>query len=293
MEIITNNPYETTLDGLTIVDPVTSFFDWCKERENIRIKRKNGEKPPWSADPIFQKGRFLNTFREDDKGSKAVLSFCEPFKNNLKKLIHSLFIARWCNQHTTLNSLNASFLNYPSHIKKEILLNKVNQPWSSEAYPIVPIHWNGIEYDRLEAITNLFPQIIDFLMDKIKASKQNVITATNAINETFKMTNDFPIFMAIVDIGWFRSDVICPNSPVPVGIGAQPYLDRLQNHFGLSNHHKTIAKIIEIQYDFWPTIRRPLTPIDVEYICCENRKYFSYINGTKKFEGKNLFKVNE
>ena len=48
---IMNNPYEKTLDGLIIDDPVKSFFDWCKERENIRIKRENGEKPPWTSDP--------------------------------------------------------------------------------------------------------------------------------------------------------------------------------------------------------------------------------------------------
>ena len=29
--------------------------------------------------------------------------------------------------------------------------------------------------------------------------------------------------------------------------------------------------------------------IDIEYLSCECRKYYSYVNGTKKFEGKNLF----
>jgi len=61
------NPYENSLDGLEIINPVKSFFDYCKERENIRIKRESGESFPWSKDPIFQKGRFLNVFREDDK----------------------------------------------------------------------------------------------------------------------------------------------------------------------------------------------------------------------------------
>ncbi|HIA83903.1 MAG TPA: hypothetical protein EYO06_03940 [Candidatus Marinimicrobia bacterium] len=289
---IMNNPYEKTLDGLIIDDPVKSFFDWCKERENIRIKRENGEKPPWTSDPIFQQGRFLNTFREDDKGSKAVLQFCDPVKSSLKELIHALFFARWCNQQTTLNRLTLSDLKNPSSLK-DLLLNQMDQPWSSEAYPVVPVHWDGIKYERLEACTELFPNIINFLLDNILASNRNVVTATNLINQTFQMTNDFPIFMTVIDISWFRPDIISPESPVPTGIGAKPYLDRLQNHLDLENHHATIKKMISLQGEYWPSIRRQLTPVDVEYISCENRKYFSYKNGTKLFEGKNLFITNE
>ena len=37
------NKYASALDGLEIEDPVESFFDFCKERENIRISRENGE----------------------------------------------------------------------------------------------------------------------------------------------------------------------------------------------------------------------------------------------------------
>ena len=65
------NKYATALDGLVIEDPVTSFFDFCKERENIRIARENGEDFPWSTDDIFQNGRFLNVFREDDRVSEC------------------------------------------------------------------------------------------------------------------------------------------------------------------------------------------------------------------------------
>jgi glycine C-acetyltransferase len=146
--------------------------------------------------------------------------------------------------------------------------------------------WDGVEYDRLEACTELFSTIIDFLLENILSSNGNVVTATNSINQTFQMTNDFPIFMTVIDISWFRPDIISPESPVPTGIGAKPYLDRLQNHLGLENHHATIDKMIELQDEYWPASRRRLTPVDIEYISCENRKYFSYINGTKTLKEK-------
>ncbi len=61
------NPYLNALDGLIIEDPIKSFFDFCRERELVRIRRMEGKPQPWSDDLIFQKARFLNVFREDDK----------------------------------------------------------------------------------------------------------------------------------------------------------------------------------------------------------------------------------
>ena len=103
------------------------------------------------------------------------------------------------------------------------------------------------------------------------------------------MQNDFPIFMAVIDIAWFRPDIIPIESEVPTGIGAVAYLDRLQNHLGLSSHQEVGKKMIELQKTYWPEAKRGFNPIDIEYLACECRKYYSYINGTKVFEGKNKF----
>ena len=42
------NPYANALDGLDIKDPVYDFFNFCKEREKIRIKREKNDPSPWS-----------------------------------------------------------------------------------------------------------------------------------------------------------------------------------------------------------------------------------------------------
>ena len=87
--------------------------------------------------PGIQKGRFLNVFREDDKGTKAVRRFAEPVKASHADLIHALFFARWCNRDTTLNALDPGILKSPVELR-HALLHKVQQPWSSEVYPVVP-----------------------------------------------------------------------------------------------------------------------------------------------------------
>ena len=88
-----DNPYATALDGLVLDDPVQAFFDFCREREAIRLRRERGAPPPWSEDPIFQQARFLNIFREDDRGSRALFRFLDPVPSELPDLVQAVFFA--------------------------------------------------------------------------------------------------------------------------------------------------------------------------------------------------------
>ena len=283
-----HNPYATALDGLVLDDPVSAFFDFCRERENIRLEREMGSPKPWTDDPIFQKGRFLNVFREDDRGSKAILRFARSLDKDLSALIHALFFARWCNRQETLDKLSIKILSKPKELRKKL---ETLEPWCNvTAYPVVPVYWEGIQYSRLDAATILFGENKESLTDTITGAQGDVIKATNAVNVLFRMQNDFPIFMAIIDLAWFRPDVIDPASHVPTGIGAVAFLDRLQKHFGLDSHQQTCDRMIALQKEYWPEAKRVFQPIDIEYLSCECRKYYSYVNGTKLFEGKNVFR---
>lgn len=286
------NPYQDALRGLKLEDPVRAFFDWCRERENIRRKRERGEPPPWSEDPIFQRGRFLNVFREDDRGSQAVLRFVGRAGKSVPELLHALFFARWCNRHATLDRLDPALLLQPARLR-HFLLKEAPQPWFSEAYPVVDAHWEGRAYNRLDACVEMFPRCLGFLERCVREAAGHVVVAMRRINARLDMSNDFPVFMAVADIAWFDPALIRPDSPVPTGIGAAPFMDLLQRHLGLPDHESTMEKMVELQAEYWPEARRKFWPIDIEYICCECRKYYSYVNGTKKFEGRNLFAASE
>lgn len=288
-----DNPYANALDGLVIDDPVQAFFDFCRERENIRRLRESGAAAPWSKDPVFQQGRFLNIFREDDRGTKALFRFVEPVTDNLENLVQAIFFARWCNRQSTLDAISASMLQQPDQLEKTLEALPM-QPWSNvAAYPVEPVQWDGKRYSRFDAATTLFGHIKTHLTQLIVSAQGDVIKATQAINTHFRMNNDFPIFMAVMDVAWFRPDIIDPNSHVPTGIGAVAFLDRLQHHFTLESHEATCDRMIELQLEYWPEAKRRFQPIDIEYLSCECRKYFSYVNGTKTFDGKNRFQPGE
>ena len=287
MNKVIYNPYASALDGLELKDPVSAFFDFCKERESIRKKRDSGEPFPWSNDPIFQNGRFLNVFREDDRVSKAIIKFAENYKNQFPILVQALFFARWCNREEVINGLSFDILTNKILMKEMVIKQK--QWCNYNAYPVEPVWWEGKEFSRIDSATELFDDIKEPLSDLIRNADGDVILATQMVNEKFKMGNDFPIFMAIIDIAWFRPDIIKPSSPVPTGIGAVAFLDRLQDYLGLSNHQETCEEMIKLQKKYWPDSKREFLPIDIEYLSCESRKYYSYVNGTKEFKGKNVF----
>jgi len=48
-------------------DKVESFYNWINERHKIYQKRLQGYPPPWTDDPILQKYKFTNPFRENDR----------------------------------------------------------------------------------------------------------------------------------------------------------------------------------------------------------------------------------
>ena len=287
--MVLENPYAHSLDGLEIEDPVKSFFDYCKKREAVRVKRESGEAYPWTDDPILQKGRFLNVFREDDKVSKSIIKFAEPAKEDLPLLIQALFFSRWCNRDSTIDKLSLDDLADPEALKEKLL--GLEQWENFTAYPVEDSYWGDKLYNRIDASTNKFFEKKEELVEIVLNSSRSVINATENINKQFKMANNFPIFMALIDIAWFRQDLIPITTDVPTGIGAEPYLDRLQKFLNLNNHQDVGTKMIELQKKFWPEAKREFYPIDIEYQSCECRKYFSYVNGTKKFEGKNLFTI--
>lgn len=282
--------YAAALDGLQLDDPVAAFFNFCKQRELIRKKRATGAATPWSEDPIFQQGRFLNVFREDDRVTKALFRFVQPLaeKGDVLVLLQAVFFARWCNRDTTLDALTPELLADPMGLRQ--MLDSREGPWCNEtAYPVESVKWEGETYNRLESAVVLFGKIAPWLLQEIQAAKGDVHRATEAVNSRLGMKNDFPIFMAVMDVAWFRPDLIDPASPVPVGIGAVAFVDRLQRHFGLDSHTEIFQRMIDLQAEYWPEAKRRFHPIDIEYLCCECRKYYSYVNGTKTFEGKNVF----
>ena len=55
------------------------FFYWVNERHSIWEKRVQGERKPWTNDPILRDNKFTNVFRQLDRGSRWLIeSWLKP-----------------------------------------------------------------------------------------------------------------------------------------------------------------------------------------------------------------------
>jgi len=50
-----------------LTEAIESYFGWINERHSIYLRRRSGVSAPWTDDPILQKFKFTNPFRENDR----------------------------------------------------------------------------------------------------------------------------------------------------------------------------------------------------------------------------------
>lgn len=84
---------------------ITRFHKFMQERHAIYLRRKDGYHFPWTKDPILQKYKFTNVYRELDRVTIWIDEFIrKPFAYN-ENLWFMLCIARQINHPETLHEL--------------------------------------------------------------------------------------------------------------------------------------------------------------------------------------------
>lgn len=80
------------------------FVAFITERWNIHVRRSKGQSPPWTSDPIFQKFRFCNIRREDDRVTKWIhANWLRPHDKD-PDVWFAMIVARLINKPTSLDA---------------------------------------------------------------------------------------------------------------------------------------------------------------------------------------------
>jgi len=76
---------------------IDRFFETARERYRIKLKRDAGDPSPWTDDPAFQRWRFCNVHREDDR---TTVWFRDHVRSKLDGLhvVAATVIFRWFNR---------------------------------------------------------------------------------------------------------------------------------------------------------------------------------------------------
>ena len=94
---------------------LTQLLYWIGERERIRIRRANGDPPPWTDDPILREWRFCNVRREDDYTTRWIAAnWREPHADD-PDLWFVMVVARFVNWTDTLAELGYPVPWDPEH----------------------------------------------------------------------------------------------------------------------------------------------------------------------------------
>ena len=99
-----------------------AFFRFADERYQIYLRRKNGGRWPWTEDPILQRYRFCNVFREHDRTTEWLRrNIREPYRHT-PGVLFAVVMFRWFNRVETAQRLGVSrHFNFNAHRTRNLL----------------------------------------------------------------------------------------------------------------------------------------------------------------------------
>ena len=265
------------------------YWYFACERQNIFWKKKNGEKAPWTDDPILQTYKFCNSYRVNDRVSQYLLSnvIYNGNKYANKDVIFRILLFKLFNKESTWELLknelgDITLENFDMHKYSEILekaiLNKIsiyNDAYISCANKV-------FGYDRkhdnhLALLNKMFNE--DKIASKIKACK--TMKEAFDIIKSYPLIGNFMAYQLVTDINYsevvdWREDEFTVAGPGSLRGIKKCFIDT-----GDMSNEDIIRYMYERQdeefkrlnLDFKKIGDRPLQLIDCQNIFCELDKY--------------------
>lgn len=265
------------------------YWYFANERQNIFIKKLNGDTPPWTNDPILKTYKFCNSYRVNDRVSqyllKNVIYNGKTYKD--EDMLFRIILFKLFNKESTWELLLKEFkdITLSTFDMKEyskVLTNAINNNIKIYNDAYISCATKAFGYDRkhdnhLALLNKMF--IIDKLQDKI-------LKCTN-MEQAFKIIKSYPLignFMAyqlITDINYsdivdWKEDEFTVAGPGSLRGIKKCFIDKgnLSNEDIIRymyNHQKEEFKRLNL--DFKTLGNRKLQLIDIQNIFCELDKY--------------------
>lgn len=255
------------------LDQMVSF---ASERMRVWEKKESGLGEPYSHDPILQKYRFCNIYRELDRQTIEIHSILKPIRSNYELWLLNLAYLRFvCNPSTVEKT---GFLSYDRNDNAKVYTKLLRLPkpkyGSAYVFPISIIQkseWNT----REKFFTQYLPLVIP-RVSKIISSFENisVVDALAKILPVFGFNFTFHWTEILIDIAYQHPRQINLFAPFPSGPGALPTLEKLSPH----NPVSVLLSLTSYSPTRFPYLTLEGAPIHFsaenwEGICCEFRKY--------------------
>lgn len=265
------------------------YWYFANERQNIFIKKLNGDTPPWTNDPILKIYKFCNSYRVNDRVSqyllKNVIYNGKTYKD--EDMLFRIILFKLFNKESTWELLIKEFkdITLSTFDMKEyskVITNAINNNIKIYNDAYISCATKAFGYDRkhdnhLALLNKMF--IIDKVQDKI-------LKCTN-MEQAFKIIKSYPLignFMAyqlITDINYsdivdWKEDEFTVAGPGSLRGIKKCFIDK----GNLSNediirymYHHQEEEFKRLNLDFKTIGNRKLQLIDIQNIFCELDKY--------------------
>lgn len=259
------------------------FFDYARERYQILLNRRAGQPPPWTDDPILQKYRFCNVFRQDDTVTIWIKdNLLTPLTAPVLEwnLLPVMCAARLINRVETLDALKDILLEEGWHsvaCKAKLRdLRKAGRPLVTGAYMIRTPH-------GMDKIAGLDAVLRPIQRDakKFGFEPADTLQAQHAELKQFPFMGDFYAYEVVTDLS-YAIEYDDHYSWASAGPGAVrglgrvyhedpkfwPRSEKLQPLF-----NNLMRDLLVCSHDQWPTEWPAWDMRTVEHTLCEFDKY--------------------
>ena len=280
-------------------DRLDLYFYWIQERETIRINKEVLQhEPPWTNDPILQKFKFCQVFREEDRTTRW-------FKRNIRnvwrdepEVLMATVIFRWFNFIETGRTLIRHNLHIEWDRKKAIEEITKQDQWITGAYIIKTPN-------RMDKVTGVSECISHMWNDREKLVDK--ILESKSLEKAWEILRDYPYmgpFMAYEVVTDLRHTYLLREATdiltwANAGPGAMRGLNRLAGR-DLDFSRRTHPWNDEMR-ELWELSRERLNPNlisldrfemrEIEGGLCEFDKYSRILN--EEGRTRSVYKYNK
>jgi hypothetical protein len=289
---MTRPTYWEPKNAAAVEERIEAFFTYARERYRIMVAKNVGMEKPWTKDPILQKYRFCNIFREDDK---VTVWFRDNVRNPMRddpNVVFACVLFRMINCIPTGEVLLKHDLFKAWDEKKARKVCGNLKPLVGAAYMIT----TPVGLDKLDGIMEVVRPVSDNLF-KVSAAVSLAPTMKSLVEylSTFHYIGPFRAYEMACDLQY--TDWFHPTDTMTwanTGPGAARGIDRIINgrlcdlfHNRKSDQELLVNVMRELlfragQVSYWPGHWPRWDLRTVEHTLCEFDKYQRALTGDGK-----------
>jgi hypothetical protein len=265
-------------------ETLEKMLSLVSERMRIWEAKELGKKPPYSTDPILNKFRFCNVYRELDRQTIAIHQACNHLKFDFPLWLLNIAFSRFVCRTATLEKIGELSFSIPKNRTVENKLRDLISPKYGNAYvfPVSILKKIG-SADRENFFCNYLPKFIPKVAKLIETfDDDSVSDVLPQVVRVFGANFNFHWTEILIDVAYQYPQYINLYKKFPIGPGSKPTMGSLDNTLKVE---EVCLSLVNLNYQTENLLTLNdqsilLSAENWEGIGCEYRKYHNLGAGT-------------